>query len=530
MKILIADNIDDIGIQLINAEPGFEADVKTGLTPDELKNIIGDYDAMIIRSATRVTEEITAAGAPRLKAVARAGIGLDNVDIPAATRHGIAVMNTPQGNTVTTAEHTLSMMMALARNIPQGTLSLKCGQWDKKKLQGIEIFNKTLGVIGFGKIGCIVADRARQFKMRVIVADPNIPPATIENEGHEAVTMDELYARSDFITVHVPKMKQTIGLLNKDAFARMKDRVMVINCARGGIINEADLYEALTSGKVAGAALDVFETEPPGDSPLLKLPNVIATPHLGASTKEAQVNVAEAAARQIIEYLKNDTIINAVNVPAVSGELLTKLSPFTSLAERIGATIAQFAGGHLQEVTIEYNGDFQNLNLEPVTTAAIKGLLAPFVQHTINFVNATSFAADMGLKITTRIDQTSTDFINLITISLKTNKGTDTIAGTIFGKKEPRIIRINDFRLEMIPTTGFFAIIHNLDRPGAIGSIGQLLGEHDINIERMQVGQKGDNQRNVIFLRTDKKISGAVLSAVKDLPVVKDVMVFELTD
>ena len=530
MKILIADNIDEIGIQLINAEPEFTADVKTSLTPDELKNIIGGYDAMIIRSATRVTEDVLQAGAPRLKAVARAGIGLDNVDIPAATRYGVAVMNTPQGNTVTTAEHTLSMLMALARNIPQGTCALKAGNWEKKKLQGVEVFNKTLGVIGFGKIGCIVADRARQFKMRVIVADPNIPPANIENEGHEPVTLDELFARSDFITVHVPKMPQTVGLLNKETFDKMKKGVMLINCARGGIINEADLYEALISGTVAGAALDVFETEPPGDSPLLKLPNVIATPHLGASTKEAQVNVAEAAARQIIEYLKNDTIINAVNVPAVSGELLTRLAPFTTLAERIGATLAQFADGHLQEVIIEYTGDFQNLDLDPVTTAALKGILTPFVQHTINFVNATAFAADRGLKITTKTDQAPTDFINLITISLMTSNGTNTIAGTIFGKKEPRIIRINDFRLEMIPTTGNFAIIHNLDKPGAIGSIGLLLGEHDINIERMQVGQKGDNQRNVIFLRTDKKISGDVLSALKKLPAVKDVTVFELNE
>jgi D-3-phosphoglycerate dehydrogenase / 2-oxoglutarate reductase len=530
MKILIADNIDAIGIQLINGEPGFEADVRTGLTPDELKKTIGGYDAVIIRSATKITEEIIKAGSPRLKAVARAGIGLDNVDIPAATRHGIAVMNTPQGNTVTTAEHAISMMMALARNIPQATASMKAGLWEKKKLQGVEIFNKTLGLIGFGKIGCIVADRARQFKMHVIVADPNIPPATVENEGHEHVTLDELYRRADFITVHVPKMKQTMGLLNKDAFAKMKNGVMMINCARGGIINEADLYEALVSGKVAGAALDVFESEPPGDSPLLKLPNVIATPHLGASTKEAQVNVAEAAARQIIEYLKNDTIINAVNVPAVSGELLSKLAPFTTLAERMGTLLAQFATGHLQEVTVEYTGDFMNLDLEPVTTAAIKGILTPFVQHTVNFVNATAFAAERGLKITTRIDQATTDFINLITINLATNSGVNTIAGTIFGKKEPRVIRINDFRLEMIPTRGYFAIIHNLDKPGAIGSIGTLLGEHNINIERMQVGQKGDNQRNVIFVRTDTRISENVLSALKNLPAVKDVTVFELTD
>jgi len=530
MKILIADNVDEVGIQLINNESEFEADVRTGLPPEELKKIIGDYDAMIIRSATKATEEILAAGAPRLKAVARAGIGLDNVDIPAATKNGIAVMNTPQGNTVTTAEHALSMMMALARNIPRATSSLKSGKWEKKKLQGVEVFNKTLGIIGFGKIGSIVADRARQFKMRVIIADPNIPPATIEKEGHECVTLDELFARSDFITVHVPKMKQTVGLLNKDTFAKMKDGVMLINCARGGIINETDLYDALVSEKVAGAALDVFETEPPGESPLFTLDNVVGTPHLGASTKEAQVNVSEAAASQLIEYLKNDTVINAVNVPAISGELLSKLAPFTTLAEQMGTLLAQFADGHLQEVTVEYTGDFLNLDLEPVTTAALKGILAPFVQHTINFVNATSFASDIGLKITTRTSQTPTDFTNLITISLITNNNTNTIAGTIFGKKEPRIIRINDFRLEMIPTRGFFAIIHNLDKPGAIGSIGKLMGEHNINIERMQVGKKGDNQRNIIFVRTDKQIPDTALSALNDLPVVKDVTMFELVD
>jgi len=530
MKILIADRIDEIGIQRIQAEDGFTADVTTGLSAEELKQCIGDYDGLIIRSATKVTDEILATGAGRLKVVARAGIGLDNVDIAAATRHGIVVMNTPEGNTVTTAEHTISMLMALSRNIPRGTMSLKAGRWEKKLLQGREVRHKTLGLIGFGKIGSIVADRARRFHMKVIVADPNIARKTVENEGHEYVTMDELLARSDFITVHVPKLKQTMGLLDKAAFAKMKDGVMVLNCARGGIINEADLYEALVSGKVAGAALDVFETEPPGESPLLQLDNVIATPHLGASTKEAQMNVSETAAAQVIKYLKNNTIINAVNVPAVSGEVLSRLAPFTTLAERMGSLLAQLAEGNPTEVIIEYQGDFQGLPLEPVTVAAVKGFLSPFVKHTVNSVNALSMASSRGIKITTRSDETLTEYTILITITVVTSAGSYSVAGTIFGRREPRVIRINDFRLEMIPTQGYFAIIHNLDRPGAIGSIGVTLGKHDINIERMQVGQKGDNARNIIFLRTGSEIPEAALADLQTLPVVKDITVFGLDE
>ncbi|MDY6904903.1 MAG: phosphoglycerate dehydrogenase [Thermodesulfobacteriota bacterium] len=530
MKVLIADNIDDAGIQALENEDGIEVDVKTEMSPEELKSVIAGYDAMIIRSATKVTGEIIEAGVPRLKAIARAGIGLDNVNVPVATRHGIAVMNTPEGNTVTTAEHTIAMMMALTRNIPQGTISLKSGKWNKKVLQGREIFNKTLGVIGFGKIGSIVADRARQLKMRVIVHDPNISQTAIENEGYEYAPLDDLYKRADYVTVHVPKMKQTTGLLNKAAFDRMKDGVMVINCARGGIVDEADLYDALVSGKVVGAALDVFATEPPGESPLFALDNVIATPHLGASTKEAQVNVSDAAAYQIIQYLKYNTVINAVNLPAVSGELLEKLKPFMTLADRMGCLLAQFSGGSLKEVKIEYTGDFSGLDLGPVTTTALQGLLTPLVQYNVNSVNAGALAGEMGIQVTTKSVSTQTDYINLITISVTGQNGEHTIAGTIFGRSAPRIIQINDFRLEMIPTKGHFAIIHNLDRPGAIGSIGITLGEHDVNIERMQVGQKGDNERNVIFLRTGSKIPSTALTALQELPMVKDITIFKLDE
>ncbi|MBW2705315.1 MAG: phosphoglycerate dehydrogenase, partial [Deltaproteobacteria bacterium] len=333
MKVLVSDVLGEVGIKMFQDASGIEVDVKTGLAPDELKHIIGEYDALVIRSATKVTEELLEA-AKSLKVVGRAGIGLDNVDIPAATKRGVVVMNTPTGNVITTAEHTIAMMMALTRNIPWGTSTLKEGLWEKKKLQGREVYNKVLGIIGLGKIGSIVADRARGLKMQVIVHDSFVTREQIEKAGFESVSLDDLYRRADFITLHVPKLKDTIGLLNKAAFEKMKDGVMIINCARGGIVDEADLNDALRSGKVAGAALDVFENEPPGVCPLFEVDRVICTPNLGASTLEAQTNVAVQVAEQIIAYLKDGTVINAVNVPAVSGELLEKIGPLLTLSDR----------------------------------------------------------------------------------------------------------------------------------------------------------------------------------------------------
>ncbi len=362
MKVLVSDALGEIGIEMFEAEEGLEVDVKTGLAPEELKAIIGDYHALVIRSATKVTEDLLEA-AENLKVVGRAGIGLDNVDIPAATKRGIVVMNTPGGNVVTTAEHAIAMMLSLTRNIPRGTSTLKAGQWEKKKLQGREIYNKVLGVIGYGKIGAIVANRARGLKMQVIVYDPFVTCEKIENDGYQCVQLEELYSQADYITVHVPKMKETTGLLDKAAFDQMKTGVMVVNCARGGIVNEADLYDALVSGKVAGAALDVFETEPPGESPLFALDQVIGTPHLGASTREAQTNVAVAVAEQIILYLKKGSILNAVNAPSISGELLQKLGPYLKLGEQIGMLQAQLGKQPIAEISIEYAGDFKGLDL-----------------------------------------------------------------------------------------------------------------------------------------------------------------------
>jgi len=526
MKVLVSDQMSEAGVEVFKQSPGIQVDVNTGLTEDELVTIIPQYDALAIRSATQVTERVLEAAA-NLKVVARAGIGLDNVDIDAATKKGVAVMNTPGGNTVTTAEHAIAMMMALTRNIPRGTASIKAGRWDKKLLQGHEVHNKVLGVIGFGNIGSIVATLGKGLKMKVIVYDPNISSEHIEKAGFEYVSLDDLYARADYITLHVPKMDATIDLLDTDAFDKMKQGVMVINCARGGIVNENALMAAIESGRVAGAALDVFSTEPPGDHPLLKLDQVIATPHLGASTEEAQSNVAVAAARQIVAYLLEDTVINAVNVPSVTGEVLRQLKPFLYLSEKMGKMQAQITPGGVRQVDIEYIGKFPDLDLKPLTISAIRGMLDYFVQYEVNSVNAISRASEMGIKITESTSQEAGNFLNLVRMTVTTDTGSNIVEGTIFGKDDARIVRINKFRLEVIPE-GHLGIIHNVDKPGSIGSIGVKLGEHNINISRMMVGREEDGQRNIIFLRTDTPVPPEVVKEIIDLNLVVNMTTFEL--
>ena len=526
MKVLVSDKMGEEGIEIFQNEDGIDVDVITGLAPEELKKIIGDYDALAIRSATKVTSEILEA-ATNLKVIGRAGIGLDNVDIPQATKKGIAVMNTPGGNTVTTAEHTIAMMMSLTRNIPRGTSTLKQGLWEKKNLQGRELFNKVVGIIGFGHIGSIVATLAKGLRMQVIIYDPNITAEHIEKAGFENVSLDELYERSDYITVHVPKLPATTNLLDREAFDRMKDGVMVLNCARGGIINEEALLAAINEGKVAGAALDVFETEPPEGNPLLELDQVIATPHLGASTREAQTNVAVAVANQIVAYLKHDTIINAVNVPSVTGELLKKLKPFLYLAEKMANMQSQMTRGAIKEIAIEYAGSFFDLNLKPVTIAAVKGLLTPLVQYDVNSVNAATKAGEMGITVSESNSRESENYLNLIRITVISEEETNLVAGTIFGKDDARIIRINKFRLELNPE-GYLGLIHNIDKPGSIGEIGTVLGKHNINIGRMMVGREDDGERNIIFLRTDTPVPEDVQKEISDLNLVNSMVTFKL--
>src|SRR4030042_718680 len=450
MKVLISDNLSEKGVEIFKKAEGLQVDVKTGLTPDELKAVIKDYDGLVIRSATKVTAEIIQM-ADKLKVVGRAGIGLDNVDIPAASQRGIVVMNTPEGNTITTAEHTISLLLSLARRIPQATASLKDQKWEKKKFQGKEIFNKTLGIIGLVKIGSIVADRAKGLKMQVITYDPFIQPEILLKQGIEPVSLEELYQRADFIPIHTPKTKDTLGLINAEAISRMKDGVMIVNCSRGGIIDEKALFEGLKSGKVGGAAPDVFETEPPGACPLLDLENFICTPHLGASTMEAQENVAVAVAEQVVDYLLHGVIKNAVNVPSVSANLLERIKPYLVLAERLGTFQSQILEGGMTEVSIDYLGDVAGYDTKPMTVSVLKGLLTPILKDVVNFVNAPILARERGIRVIESKTDTVDDFINLITLRVKTPKMESSISGTLFGKYEPRLVRLNHFRLEAIP-------------------------------------------------------------------------------
>ncbi len=515
MKVLVSDAMSEVGIKLFQETPGIEVDVNTDLTPEELKGIIGQYDGLAIRSATRVTADIIAA-ADKLKVIGRAGIGLDNVDIPAASQRGIVVMNTPEGNTITTAEHAIALMMAVSRNIPQATASLKEGKWEKKKLKGRELYNKTLGLVGSGHIGRIVADRAKGMKMKVIVYDPYITPETLEKLDLEPVSFDELLKRADYITIHTPKTDETTNMFNRDTLSRMKKGAMLINCARGGIVNEADLYDALESGQLAGAALDVFEKEPPGKIRLMELSNFICTPHLGASTGEAQDNVAKDVAEQIIAYLLHGTVKNAVNVPSISSELMGVLRPYVTLLERMGSLQAQLADSAILETRVDYAGTVTKYDVSPLTTAMLKGLLTPILKDDVNFVNAPYIAADRGIKVVESRRRTHEDFASLVKLTVKTLEGENIISGTIFGRNMPRILRINDFYLEAIPE-GHILLVQNNDTPGVIGRITTTLGRREINVSRMQVGEEKDKKQNIILLTTSTVVSDEVLEEVRGL-------------
>ncbi len=517
MKVLVSDKLAETGLDKLTHADGILVDVRTGLSPEELKKIIGDYDGIIIRSATHLTKDILEA-AKKLKVIGRAGIGLDNVDIPEATRRGIVVMNTPQGNNIAAAEHTISMMLAMARKIPQATASLKAGKWEKNRFMGVQVYHKILGIIGIGNIGGIVADRAQGLRMRVIAYDPFIPEEKAREMGIELVTeLDDLFARADFITVHTPLIKETRNLINKRAFEKMKEGVMIINCARGGIVNERDLYDAIVSGKVAAAALDVFEVEPAKENPLFELEQVVVTPHLGASTKEAQRNVASAIADQVIAYLLHNTIQNAVNVPAVSPEVMERIGPYLNLAENLGGFLAQACTSRIEAVDIEFHGEMFKKDTEPIVLATLKGLLAPVMGDDVNFVNAKIMAQQRRIKIKeSRVDDTG-DYTTLIVIKVKGKDTEQSIWGTLFGKKEPRIVRYNDFIIEAIPK-GEILLVENYDRPGVIGSIGMTLAEQGINIATMQFGRDTMGGQAISLLHLDAPLSDEIMEKLRALP------------
>ena len=517
MKVLVSDKLSPKGVEIFKKAKGIEVEVKTKLPPEELKAIIGEYDGLVIRSATKVKPEIIEA-ADKLKVIGRAGSGLDNVDLPAASKKGIVVMNTPGGNTITTAEHAISMMLALSRKIPQATASMKSKKWEKSKFMGSEIYNKTLGIMGIGSIGSVVADRARGLKMNVLAHDPFLSPERAEKLGVELVNLDDLLKRSDYITIHVPKSKETINLVNKELFSKMKDGVFLINCARGGIVNEKDLCDAIKGGKVAGAALDVFEKEPPdSDNPLLDLDEVICTPHLGASTEEAQEKVAVAIAEQMVDYLLNGTIMNAANVPSVDSEILATIRPYLDLAERLGSFQGQVVSGGLEQVSIEYSGEVAALAIAPITVSLLKGLLYSILKEDVNYVNAPVIAKERGIKVIESTTNESEDFTSLITLKVKTSKEERLVAGTIFGKSDPWIVQVDQFRIEAVPDKYMF-LFHTHDRPGVIGNIGTSLAKHSINISRMQFGREKVEGKSLLLLSTDGSVASEITEQLRGLP------------
>ncbi len=516
-KVLISDKMSPKAKDVFAKYPDIEVDYKVGMTPEELKSVIHEYDGLAIRSATKVTGEIIEA-ATNLKVVGRAGIGVDNVDIPAASKKGIIVMNTPFGNTVTTAEHAVSMMISLARQIPQATISMKNGKWEKGRFMGVEITGKTLGIVGIGNIGSIVADRAQGLKMNVIAYDPYISKDKAEQLGLELVELDELFARADFISIHTPLTDGTRNLINKEAFAKMKDGVMIVNCARGGIINEDDLAEAIKSKKVRGAALDVFAKEPPeADNPLLQLEEFTCTPHLGASTDEAQENVATQVAEQIAEYLSNGIIKNALNMPSVSSEELPRLKPYIELAEKLGSILGQLSQSGMKKISLKYSGDVAEVNLKPLTTTILKGLLEPMMQESVNLVNAPLIAKERGIEILEAKSSEPGNFSSLIRVMLQTEKRERSVAGTLFHHKEPRIVQIDGIDIEALPS-GNILFIYNNDKPGIIGNIGNILGNAGINIASFQLGRSRAHDKAVSMINVDSEVGAEIIDSIRSLP------------
>jgi len=516
MRILVTDGLSPRGIEVLRKTGKFEVDVRDRTSPETLLACVGDYDALIIRSATKVTAPVLEAGR-RLKVIGRAGVGVDNVDVEAATARGVLVMNAPSGNILTTAEHTFSLMLALGKNIPQATASMRAGRWEKRAFVSVELAGKTLGIIGLGRIGSEVARRAKGFAMHVIAYDPFIAEEAAAALGVELVELQELYQRADFITIHTPLTPDTYHLIDARAIATMKPGVRIINCARGGIIDESALYDALQTGKVAGAALDVFEQEPNTTSPLLGLNNFICTPHLGASSEEAQENVSIEIAQQIIDYLERGIIRNAVNAPSMDPELYRVLQPFLTLSEKLGRIASQLAEGRTQEIRIDYRGEIASYDAAPLTAAVVKGALDHFMEDAVNYVNALTLAKGRSIRIVESKVLEEADYTSLITVTVKGDRSTSEVAGTLFSRREPRVVRIDEFRLEAIPE-GYLLIFSNLDVPGVIGTIGTLLGKNNVNIAGMQLGRERPGGRAVSVVNVDSPVPPHVMEEIRRLP------------
>ena len=519
-KVLISDKMDPNAAAIFRMR-GCEVDEITGKTPEELKAIIGQYDGLAIRSATKVTKEIIDA-ATNLKVIGRAGIGVDNVDIPNASAKGIVVMNTPFGNSITTAEHAIALMFALARQLPEADASTQAGKWEKNRFMGVEVTGKTLGLIGAGNIGSIVADRALGLRMKVVAFDPFLSPERAIDMGVEKVELDQLLERADFITLHTPLTDQTRNILSKENLAKTKKGVRIVNCARGGLVDEAALKEALDSGHVAGAALDVFVTEPAKESPLFGTPGFISTPHLGASTNEAQVNVALQVAEQMADYLVNGGVTNALNMPSLSAEEAPKLKPYMSLAEKLGSLVGQLTTGSIPRISIHTEGAATELNIKPIVAAVLSGFLRVH-SDTVNMVNAPFLAKERGMEVREVKTEREGDYHTLIRVSVKTDAGERSVAGTLFSNSEPRLVELFGIKVEA-ELAGNMMYIVNEDAPGFIGRIGTLLGENAINIGTFNLGRHSAGGEAVLLLSVDSPVPAEVVDAACKIPGVKRVM------
>lgn len=517
MRVLVCDDLAQEGIDILKQE--FEVDVKTKLREDELLEIIPKYDAIVVRSATKVTQKIIEKS--NLKVIGRAGVGVDNIDVEYATKKGVLVVNAPEGNTIAASEHTIALLMAAARNIPAAVMSLKNKNWDRKKFMGVELRGKTLGVVGLGRIGKDVAKKAMGLGMNVIAYDPYVIKEHVENIHVQVVDLEAVIKEADFITFHVPVTKSTYHMINKERINMMKDGVIIINCARGGIIDETALYEGLVSGKIAACALDVFEHEPPLDSPLIDLPNVIATPHLGASTAEAQINVAVDVARDIIRALKGEMVKNPVNMISIRPEEYKVIKPFMELAEKMGSIYTQLKNGRISEVEMIYFGKIARFDVKPITTAGIKGILTNILQFPANVVNAYLLAKERGIKIIEKKVSKDQDAPGTVTMKISTDLGVGSITGTVFGNDEQRIVAVDDYKIDLIPE-GFALMSFHRDRPGIVGKVGTLLGQNDINIAYMQLGRKSYRGEALMVLGVDEEIPENILDKIRQIEDIAD--------
>ena len=524
MKILISDKLAQEGIDILKAVKGFEVDCKYDLKPDDLKKIIKDYDALIVRSSTTVTPEIIEA-AGRLKFIGRAGVGLDNVDLAAATKKGIVAMNTPAGNTTSTAEHTMSMILAMSRNIPQAYASMKAGKWDRGKFSGVELRGKSLGIIGFGRIGATVAKFAKSFGMEIIVYDPYLSQEVASKQGVQLVDMDNVLKKADYITIHVPKTVETTDLISDKEFDLMKKGARVINCARGGIINEEALVRALEKGKIAGCALDVFAEEPPSfDSKLFKFDNCITTPHLGASTSEAQINVAIEIAETVRDALLGRGIVNAANFPSVDAEAYKVLEPYINLAMRVGKFSGQLINGRVHQIKITYNGVMTQYKVAPVTMSFVYGLLSPILGETVNYINALDLAKERGIDVQEIKSMKEEEFVNCINVEINTDKEAFRILGTLSANQQPRIAKINNVYVETVPAD-YMLFIKNNDKPGLVGAIGTILAEFKINIAGISLGREAPDGVAISVVNVDSTVPN---KAIEKLRATTDVLYIKL--